>query len=348
MFSFCLLPSRPRKIVRLLPKSFLVFSLVTTFAISATQALAVLTSIARICEPALGSTVDEKVPPPIFFNRFPGDSRLMRFEGRADKDNRLVGVKRVAVSDEEVKGLCEQGFPVAALNIGSAKAANRSKTIVEPLSALKTAFTIKSTNFYGYLPWKIYGNFWVPGSMPTGHTYQVVDFTVTPNNYENSGPYSHFAVGTLVVSDSNFDHDSDGKRAAIFGGSGNCGSANKTALQSWAIQNHPHSHPPSSSCGSYLGCSNPVFDGVIASPSTCRAWDAIVPKRFWVGANTWQGSVHWRCQPGGTCPEFTSPSIDSTTPYFRSGGAGVMFVHVLSADVEWALSFSNALSYSAP
>lgn len=309
---------------------------------------------ALICEPPVGKTVDGKVPPPIYFNRFTRDGPLMRLEGRTDKDNRMMGAKRVAVSDDEVKQLCDQGFPIAVLDVAeivkTAKSADRPKTVVEPVAALPPVFSIyRPIPTNTLFPWKTYGNFWVPAVMPSGHTFQVVDFTVTPSNYQSSGSFSHFGVGALVVSDSNFDHDFDGKGAAVFGGGplgGVCNSTDRTALQSWAIQNYNDGADPP--CGAYPGCSNPVFDGVAAQPATCGEWDAIAPKRFLVGANIWQGSVYWRCQPGGSCPEFVSPSIDSTTPYFRTGGAGVFFVHVRSVDVEWNLSFTNVSSYTSP
>ncbi len=192
----------------------------------------------RICEPTVGRTVDGKVPPPIIFNRFAGDGRLMRLEGRVDRQNQLIGAKRVVVSDDEVMRLFESGFPVAVLDVeDTPKAANRPKTVVTPLAELPTEFSIINTNYGGYIPWTTYGYFWVPKAMPSGHTFQVVDFTVTPSNFENSGSNSHFAVSALTVSNSNLDSDFDGKGAAIFDGAGACGSANKTSLQSWAIQN---------------------------------------------------------------------------------------------------------------
>ena len=59
--------------------------------------------------------------------------------------------------------------------------------------------------------------------------------------------------------------------------------------------------------------------------------------------------MYWRCQPGGTCPEFVSPSVDSSTAYFRSGGAGVVFLHALGTEnVAWSLSFTNVTSYTNP
>ena len=248
---------------------------------------------------------------------------MMRLEGRADKNNQLVG--------EALKSLESQ------------------KTVLEPLSALPTTFSISNVDV-GFSTFVHYGNFWVPQAMPSGHTYQVVDFIVTPNNYQSSGVGSHFGVMTQVVSNSNFDTDFDAKGAAIFASANVfCSAGQVTVLQSWAIQNYVAS---SGNCGTYPGCSNPVFGLSPPSPSgyanTCGDWNAITPKRFLVGSNIWQQSRYIRCQPDGLCPEFTSADVDSTTPYFRLGGAGVAFVHVASAPVSWHLSFSNVSSYTAP
>ena len=306
------------------------------------------TKAALVCEPPVGKTVDGKVPAPIYFNRFTRDGPLMRLEGRTDKNNRIIGITRVVVSDDEVKQLCDLGFPISALDVGEAAKASttseRPKTVVPALTVLPTTFEIYRTNLNNtYIPWATYGNFWVPQDMPSGHTYQVVDFTVTPSNYENSGPHSHLAVSTQTLSNSNLDHDFDGKGAAFFAGSGLCGSANKTVLQSWAIQNSVDGV----SCGP--PCENPVFDGITAQPASCGEWDAVTPKRFLVGSNTSQRSVYWRCQPGGTCPEFVSTDVNSSTPSFRSGGAGVAFLHALGTEnVTWYLSFTNVVSYTAP
>ena len=49
------------------------------------------------------------------------------------------------------------------------------------------------------------------------------------------------------------------------------------------------------------------------------------------------------------CPEFVSSTVDSSTPYFRSGGAGIVFVHTLRlVPIAWNLSFTNVTSYTAP
>ena len=96
----------------------------------------------------------------------------------------------------------------------------------------------------------------VPAALPSGHTYQVVDFTVTPSNYQNSGPDSHLAVSVLTLSDSNLNNDFDGKGMTLWATTDMClGGGKRAILQSWAIQNYINDNE---GCGTYPGCSNPV------------------------------------------------------------------------------------------
>ena len=62
------------------------------------------------------------------------------------------------------------------------------------------------------------------GTTWTDRTFQVLDFTVSPTNYENSGPDTHFAAMTQVVSDTNFGQDFDAK-GVIFYSAGQFGVA---------------------------------------------------------------------------------------------------------------------------
>ena len=118
----------------------------------------------------------------------------MRLEGRTDKDNKLISVERIAVSDDEVKQLCDAGFPIAVVDASQApKSTNTGsrqglrvnggdtrvsqpapqdgqKTVVEPVTELPSGFTItRSWNLWQ--GWGTYGSFWVPAALPYGHTY---------------------------------------------------------------------------------------------------------------------------------------------------------------------------------
>ena len=299
--------------------------------------------IERICDAAPVSPGSIKqVAAPIIVNRQKVDGPLLRLQARTDEKGIFSGARSVPVSIDEAKRLCAAGYPVDVLDTTGVarKSGDSQKTYVQPMVSLPSSFSI--VGLWG-ITW---GNFWVPNAMPNGHTYQVVDFTVEPYNYPNSGQFSHLAVSTLTVSNSDLDHDFDGKGAIFYAALPGCGSV----LQSWAITGY--SDGPPQGCSNPAVCSNPVFNGAAPSPwagqpNTCDFWDASTPRRFLVGANIWQQSVYWTCTPSGGCPGIASPTVDSTTSYFRSGGAGVAFINALSySSSVWSLTFSNVNSYT--
>ncbi len=151
------------------------------------------TAITRYCEPSAESAAAGKLPP-IIFNQFGIDGPLTRLEGTTNKNGAMNGVRRFDVTDKEAKYLCGQGYPVDVVTITErAKGGEIQKAAVEPLSSLPPNFSVgkgrvcDTTVDPMVCVWKTYGSFWVPKAMPSGHTYQVLDFTVTPSNYENSG-----------------------------------------------------------------------------------------------------------------------------------------------------------------
>lgn len=251
-------------------------------------------AISRVCEAKVpGSGGETKSP--IIVNRLKTDGPMVRLEGVVEssdpqKSGGLRGARTVEVTVPEALDLCRQGFPVDVLDLSRVPRATDGgqKTVVQPVANLPSDFTI--TRIWNlWQGWATYGNFWVPAALPSGHTYQVVDFTVTPStNYQNSGSKSHLAVSVLTVSDSNLNSDFDGKGLTLFA-TARCALAwQRAALQSWAIQGF--SEPPGA-CSNPAVCSNPVFDGSNGNPSSCGPWDAASTQRFLVGANIWQDSV---------------------------------------------------------
>ena len=329
---------------------------------SLVSAQALSTAITRFCEQSAESAARGTLQP-IIFNRFGHDGPLTRLEGTTNKDGAMNGARRFEVTDKEATSLCAQGYAIDVLTITQRdKSAATQKAAVDPLSSLPPNFLIGKGRICEEVEpgpvivceWKTYGSFWVPNAMPSGHTFQVLDFTVTPTNYENSGPDTHFAAMTQVVSDTNFGQDFDAKGAIFFsGGSKFCGLSQTTTtsmLQSWDIR------PTNPVCASTDGnCRNPVFGqffqtaAYVNQPSTCSVWNTYTAKRFLVGSNIWQQSRYLRCAIGGACPEFTSPDVDSTTPYFRTGQAGVAFVLAgATPNVQWHLEFTNVSSFTSP
>ena len=173
----------------------------------------------------------------------------------------------------------------------------------------------------------------MPANLPSGDTYQVADFTIGQYNFANSGVNTHFVNSVLTVSNSNLANDFDGK-GMILGASNECGAPYSSIIETWAIQNFPACTP--NSC-----------NAIVWAPDTCSEWSQTEPKRYLVGANTSQQTVYWRYTPGDSSPEFASPSVDSYTSAFRSGGAGVAFFVAASPTSQyWYLDFSDVTSYS--
>jgi hypothetical protein len=121
----------------------------------------------------VANVAEGRVSPPIIFNRFTREGKMMRLESRTDKDNRVIGIRRVEVSEGEARSLCEKGFPVDVLDISAipkdSNAAERPKTVLPTRAFLPTEFVIYNS-YVGYGIYATYGSFWVPANMPSGHT----------------------------------------------------------------------------------------------------------------------------------------------------------------------------------
>jgi hypothetical protein len=296
----------------------------------------------KVCSRASGVVKEQHAP--VIFNRVGSSMKATRLEARLDERNTVVGLRSVDVSADEMQRICDDGYPVEILELNPLSKQIPTRKSLPPLQVLPSSFTIYRPSRFG-IPGPQYGDFWVPANMPSGHTYQITQFMVTPSNFAASGTDSHLVVSTLTVSNSNFSDDFDGK-GAIFYPNQNvyCGS-NRTMLQSWAMQGY--------SGGQCPGCVSVVFNGNAPSPwntqpNSCGSWNAVTPKRFLVGANIWQDSVYWRCVPNGTCPEFASPTVNSYTPQFRSGGAGIAFFVAATSNAGWSLAFDSVISYTGP
>ena len=277
---------------------------------------------------------------PVLVMQFEGKPGLFRMEGvpispnivmKADSASTLGGARLVAVQPEEASKVCEAGYDVSVIIISNLPAPKSAqKGYVPPVSSMPSAFTIAGL-------WsQTWGSFWVPQSLPSGHTYQVVDFQVTPYNYASSGAFSHLAVPVLTLSNSNFQSDFDGKGAAIGGGWTGC-PAQSIGVEAWAIQNWSEG----GGCGS-----GPTCQAVVYSPDSCSSWDNSQPRRFLVGANIWQQVRYWSCPVGGACPSIEK-TVDAAMPGYRTGGAGVAFLHALGdSGSVWSLSFNAVTSYT--
>lgn len=314
----------------------------STFALAAplllTASLAAATPPEALCRANPGRVVEAAKGAPVLVMRSAGTTDLFRLEATPDTLNTgakvFRGARRVRVEMGEIQKVCAAGYDVGVIDIPPpSRGGELQKGYVEPVTSLPSSFTIVGL-------WnQVWGNFWVPQTLPAGHTYQVVDFQVTPYQYANSGPFSHLTVSVLTTSNSNFQSDFDGKGVAIGGGWTGC-SEQSVGIEAWAIQNWSESN----------GCvPGPTCQAIVYAPDSCLSWDNAQPRRFLVGANIWQSTVYWSCPATGPCPGIVSPAVDTYMSGFRSGGAGVAFVHVLgNTGTLWSLSFNGVQAYTGP
>lgn len=278
---------------------------------------------------------------PVLVMQFAGSDEVFRMEGalaspKVDlkSPSTLGGVRMVSVQPDEIRKVCDAGYDVSVITMpNSLTPQSRQKGYLPPMTSVPSAFTIVGL-------WsQTWGNFWVPQTLPSGHTYQVVDFQVTPYNYATSGSFSHIGVSVLTRSDSNFQADFDGKGVSIGGGFTGC-DAHSIGVEAWAIQNWSEAN----------GCMpGPTCQAVVYAPSSCATWEDTQPRRFVVGANVNQQVQYWSCAIGGACPPPNPVIVNTTMSGYRSGGAGVAFIHVLGdTGSVWSLSFNAVNSYTSP
>lgn len=319
-------------------KTGLLVALLGTFSLAV---LAEAREARALCQANPDRAIAQAKGAPVLVMEFAGKSGLFRMEGvpispkvsgKSDAPPALWGARWMPVQLDDVNKVCEAGYDVSVLTIvDSSVQKDLQKGYVPPASSTPSSFTIVGL-------WnQTWGNFWVPQSLPAGHTYQVVDFQVTPYNYASSGPYSHVAISVLTTSNSNFQSDFDGKGVAIGGGWTGCPSQS-VGIEAWAIQNWSEGG----------GCApGPTCQAVVYAPNSCSSWDNSQPRRFLVGANIGQQAVYWSCPVGGACPGIQSPDVDTWMSGYRSGGAGVAFIHVLGdSGSVWSLSFNAVTAYS--
>ena len=310
--------------------------MLTAFAVEASAATNASPNVEYLCKSDPGRVTGFKIPAgSVLLLRTDVPNEFQRLEIPVGEKNGSFG-KYVTVSPDEIRNLCSANFTIATIPKAQptqvVKLGNGQKTTISPVSSLPSTFSIV------YVAGTIYGNFWVPANLPSGDTYQVADFTVAQYNFAASGANTHFVNSVLTLSNTNFDADFDGK-GMILGAYDDCGPTYSSIVETWAIQNSP-------GCG-FPGAS--TCNAIVWAPESCSEWSQAEPKRYLVGANIWQQSVYWRYTPGDSSPEFVSPGIDSYTPAFRGGGAGVAFlVAAAPTSAYWYLDFSDVTSYSGP
>jgi hypothetical protein len=273
------------------------------------------------------------------------------------------------VQEETVRSICDSGFDVSALikplaSDSTPKSAAQNteiKTIIPPFSSLPVTFSI-----FAYQG-QVYGNFWVPGTMPSNHNAHIVDYRVTSTNFHNASLGAHMVTVLTAVSLSNFDQDFDGK-GFWFGSTTLCGSSTNPSFSSLAQTWRLNLATTCTSEGPVFNGSNiyffppspcpPVQLPQALAPNTCSAMaystsGAGPTYRFYGGANRQQASVYWRYLGSSSTPQYQAPTITRVVPGYRTGHAGIaLFVGGALGPLPffetWNLSFTNATQRTQP
>jgi len=285
---------------------------------------------------------------------------LSRMEVTVLKSGRY-DVSYVQVSLDELHAECANGMSVAALvprlNTGL-KAGVPSEMSVPSSFTIMTSTTVACK--YGLPPpecrRQVWGNFWVPGSMPSYDNAHIVQYDLAQSGFSSAASGTHFVNSLLTVSNSNFVAEFQGK-GMIIGAANSCPNAGYNAIiQTW--QNN--SSMPTNQSQAWYGTCVPL------SPT-----DAY---RFLVGANRDQGTAAWVYPPGAVNPiqnlvssadqyfwssptwlNGGNPGYSTPYPSYSYSGTGASgtaffvatFAPIASTEV-WSLSFSGVTAVTQP
>ena len=220
--------------------------------------------------------------------------------------------------------------------VASPKRGNdRAKGYVEPQSSVPSYFTIAT--YYSV----IFGNFWVPNALPSGHHAHLGSYNLTANNFVNATTLTHFVNSYLTASD-NFVSYHHGK-GHIFGpniaGSGSAGGLT--------------CYPTSVVSETWLTPTNAVWNAASATNTCSPAFFAhATPYKIFAGANDSQENTFWLYNNGETEPFFKAPTVNSYEPAYIAGQAGVAFlvvnIYPLPVSEYWSINFTNVNVWTQP
>lgn len=273
-------------------------------------------------------------------------------DARRDAKTGVLVITHHEVTDREARSICADGHPVDVLNsfaFGEDGNEARHKSGVPSQPSLPSEFAI-------YRPWwwhagfagPVYGNFWVPNVRPANHQWHVVDFTISPWNFQNAGPNAHMVTGVYFNTFSNMTQDFHAKGMFLSARdmvTNFCPANKRAVIETWGIDAPLGSNgqPDCNAPGAY--CDVVVHGSQFGNSSTCGSWDSVSPQRVLVGANSAQDTAYILCTPGGACPtSFAKPT--STMGFNPSLQRGVMFLVAGDDGVApWTPQFSNVISY---
>ncbi len=287
-----------------------------------------------------------------------------RIEATFDSKGRYKG-QHVPVQKKEIDAECASGVSIAALQIetpGPAKSLAKGetvKTVVPPQASLPTSFTIRTSTSiackYGLEPpcaRTVWGNFWVPGTMPATQQAHIVHYTLSQWQFNASTPGTHFVNSVLTVSNTNFDTDFQGK-GLIIGVANDCGGNYSAILQTWQNNQQMESETSAAwyaTCNTisptgvydiYVGANRQQgLQAIINGPGLSNANPTVsVFERYFWSSPWWAAGLN--------------PAYPNQYPYVSYdglGASGVAFLVVgpsrVPAAEEWALTFDNVFQYT--
>lgn len=259
--------------------------------------------------------------------------------------------------------MCSDGISISIIPKAQSaikKSGDLSK--VDQLSVVPDHFSIVGYNYGG--AYGTYGNFWVPGTMPSNHNAHITQFDVAENGFYNATNGAHLVHMLTASSSATIDTEYQGK-GMIFGpygyfcGPGSAGASSPGGGSYGSISEtymFPTPTPPASDYtnlnrtkvwGGY-DVSRDSFAAVAAPYHTCFQQQAGVSVTYLAGANRAQGSVYYT-KASSSSTWITTPAIDSSSPYFRTGNAGVVFFVASGGPPGvWTLQFTNVSSVTQP
>lgn len=308
-----------------------------------------------ICESANGSG------PAFLYQTSNGDAFTLGII--VQKDGSHTG-RRVDVSSTEIVQLCSKGYGVALVPASFANEGVKSafglvdiRKYVPPTWSLQPTFSIYKAYIPGY-GYRIYGNFWIPQTMPEGHSAQWSAMNVTTADFAAATDSSHFVHSLLTYSDpgDNLDTSRSGQGFILgrFGvgavptgfACGNWGLSYASAIETWGNYQEGKVHwmtsegnpsgVPSSQLAWPNTCSPQLQDGVAYGFLTNTA------QTRWINYQLYYANQPY---PFYSSPAFYAGASNGASPNFVYGYAGAAYWVATGPVLDtntWALNFSGA------
>jgi hypothetical protein len=298
---------------------------------------------------------------PVFVHR-DADGSLQRLNATTQKDGTYT-IRYTQIPAAEIQAMCASGLSLAVMfkpKPTSSLSADGEK--ISTLTYLPSSFLITGWQYGGYNG--VDGGVWVPGTMPSSHNAHITQFDVVENGFYNAINGAHLVHMVTASTAASIETEYQGK-GMIFGpyghfcGAGSAGASAPGGGSYGAISEtymYPTPTPPASNYynvnrSKIWAGNDPSRDSFAATATpyhTCFQQQQGASVKYLVGANRSQGSVYYT-KPSASPTWSITPSITSTSQYFRTGYAGVAFFVASGGPAGvWSLQFTNVSSVTQP